>query len=154
MAPWSVRVAGGFGSYRMFVYITTLLLREVFWLLKLHCGTPEPPHCIYIVSSVGTSFLVYFTYNWATCIVSSKISNKLSAKMLILLRVNIANPDEEDKYSFAYLGEHISIMKFLLYQFPFYITLVQRTGMTLLKMKPFFSLHSQVQDRVKSSRAV
>ena len=29
---------------RMFVYITTLLWREAFWLLILHCGTPEPPN--------------------------------------------------------------------------------------------------------------
>ena len=39
----SVRVDGGFGSYRWFVYITTLLLRDAFWILILHCGPPEPP---------------------------------------------------------------------------------------------------------------
>ena len=39
----SVRVDCGFGSYRWFVYITTLLLRDVSWILILHCGTPERP---------------------------------------------------------------------------------------------------------------
>ena len=39
----SVRVDGGFGSYRWFVYITTLLLRDASWILILHCGTHEPP---------------------------------------------------------------------------------------------------------------
>ena len=37
----SVRVDCGFGSYRWFVYITTLLLRNASWILILHCGTPE-----------------------------------------------------------------------------------------------------------------
>ena len=37
------RSGGGWAQFRMFVYITTLLLREAFWLLILHCGTPEPP---------------------------------------------------------------------------------------------------------------
>ena len=40
MVPWSVRVEGGFGSYRWFVYITTLLLREVLW----DTGTPPQRH--------------------------------------------------------------------------------------------------------------
>ena len=39
----SVRVDGVFGSYRWFVYITTLLLRDASWILILHCGTPERP---------------------------------------------------------------------------------------------------------------
>ena len=39
----SVRVVCGFGSYRWFVYITTLLLRDASWILILHCGIPEPP---------------------------------------------------------------------------------------------------------------
>ena len=39
----SVRVDGRFGSYRWFVYITTLLLRDASWILILHCGPPEPP---------------------------------------------------------------------------------------------------------------
>ena len=39
----SVRVDGGFGSYRWFVYITTLLLRDASWILILHCGPPKPP---------------------------------------------------------------------------------------------------------------
>ena len=39
----SVRVDCGFGSYRWFVYITTLLLRNASWILILHCGTPERP---------------------------------------------------------------------------------------------------------------
>ena len=39
----SVRVDGGFGSYRWFVYKTTLLLRDASWILILHCGTHEPP---------------------------------------------------------------------------------------------------------------
>ena len=39
----SVRVDSGFGSYRWFVYITTLLLRDASWILILHCGPPEPP---------------------------------------------------------------------------------------------------------------
>ena len=39
----SARVDGGFGSYRWFVYITTLLLRDASWILILHCGPPEPP---------------------------------------------------------------------------------------------------------------
>ena len=39
----SVRLNGGFGSYRWFVYITTLLLRDASWILILHCGPPEPP---------------------------------------------------------------------------------------------------------------
>ena len=39
----SVRVDGGFGSYRWFVHIKTLLLRDASWILILHCGTPEPP---------------------------------------------------------------------------------------------------------------
>ena len=34
----SVRVDGEFGSYRLFVYITTLLLWDSFWILVLHCG--------------------------------------------------------------------------------------------------------------------
>ena len=56
MAPRAVRVEGGFGSYRWFVYITTLLLRDASWLLILHYGTPEPRlSAIYIVSSVRTS---------------------------------------------------------------------------------------------------
>ena len=41
----SVRVDGGFGSYRLFVYITTLLLRDASWILILYCGPPEPPQC-------------------------------------------------------------------------------------------------------------
>ena len=43
--PISVRVDAGFGSYRWFVYITTLLLRDASWILILHCGPPEPPQC-------------------------------------------------------------------------------------------------------------
>ena len=39
----SVRVDGGFGSYRWFVYITTILLRDAPWILILHFGPPEPP---------------------------------------------------------------------------------------------------------------
>ena len=39
----SVRVDGGFGSYRWFVYITTLLLQDASWILILHCGPPELP---------------------------------------------------------------------------------------------------------------
>ena len=39
----SVWVDGGFGSYRWFVYITMLLLRDASGILILHCGTPEPP---------------------------------------------------------------------------------------------------------------
>ena len=39
----SVQVDGGFGSFRWFVYITMLLLRDASWILILHCGTPEPP---------------------------------------------------------------------------------------------------------------
>ena len=39
----SVRVDGGFGSYRWFVYITMLLLRDASSILILHCGPPEPP---------------------------------------------------------------------------------------------------------------
>ena len=38
----SVRVDGGFGSYRWFVYITTLLLQDASWILMLHCGPTEP----------------------------------------------------------------------------------------------------------------
>ena len=37
----SVRVDCGFRSYRWFVYITTLLLRNASWILILHCGIPE-----------------------------------------------------------------------------------------------------------------
>ena len=40
-AIW-IRVDGGFGHYRWFVYIT-LLLRDASWILILHCGPPEPP---------------------------------------------------------------------------------------------------------------
>ena len=39
MAPWAVRVEGGFGSYRCFVNITMLLLRDILVTI-LHCGTP------------------------------------------------------------------------------------------------------------------
>ena len=39
----SARVDCGFGGYRWFVYITTLLLRDASWILILHCGTPERP---------------------------------------------------------------------------------------------------------------
>ena len=58
MATWVVWVAGGFGSYRWFVYITTLLLREASWLLHRIVGHPNPasalsillvllePHCL------------------------------------------------------------------------------------------------------------
>ena len=38
----SVRVDSRFGSYRWFVYITTLLLRDASWILILHCGPPDP----------------------------------------------------------------------------------------------------------------
>ena len=38
-----VRVDGSFGSYRWFVYITTLLLRDASWILILHCGPSKPP---------------------------------------------------------------------------------------------------------------
>ena len=41
----SVRVDSRFGSYRWFVYITTLLLRDASWILILHCGTPKPAQC-------------------------------------------------------------------------------------------------------------
>ena len=37
----SVRGDSRFGSYRWFVYITTLLLRDASWILILDCGTPE-----------------------------------------------------------------------------------------------------------------
>ena len=39
----SVRVDCWFGSYRWFVYIITLLLRDASWILILHCGPPEEP---------------------------------------------------------------------------------------------------------------
>ena len=39
----SVRVDGGFGRYRWFAYITTLLLLDASWILILHCGPPELP---------------------------------------------------------------------------------------------------------------
>ena len=42
MAPWSVRVEGGFGNYRWFVYITTLLLREASLLLYCIVGHRNP----------------------------------------------------------------------------------------------------------------
>ena len=51
----SVRVDCGFGSYRWFVYITTLLLRDASWILILVVGHPNGLSAIYIVSSVGTS---------------------------------------------------------------------------------------------------
>ena len=49
MVPWVVWLEGGFGSYRWFVYITTLLLREASWLL--YCIVGHPASAIYIVSS-------------------------------------------------------------------------------------------------------
>ena len=60
---------GGYASYRWFVYITTILLREVSSLHNLHCGTPElRPGVIYIDSSVGTSLLFPDTDNvHSTC---------------------------------------------------------------------------------------
>ena len=42
MAPWVVWVAGGYGSYRWFVYITTLLLREGHPGLILYCIVGHP----------------------------------------------------------------------------------------------------------------
>ena len=41
-APWAVWVEDGFGSYRWFVYITTLLLREASWLLYCIVGHLNP----------------------------------------------------------------------------------------------------------------
>ena len=37
----SVWLDCGFGSYRWFVYITTLLMRDASWILILHCWTHE-----------------------------------------------------------------------------------------------------------------
>ena len=58
---------GDFGSYRWFVYITTLLLREASWLLYCIVGHPKPasapsillvllePHCFKILLSECTN---------------------------------------------------------------------------------------------------
>ena len=42
MELWALE-SGGIPILYPFVYITMLLLREAFWLLILHSGTPEPP---------------------------------------------------------------------------------------------------------------
>ena len=57
MAPWAVRLEGGFGSYRC-LHNNTIVVRGIL-VTTLHCGAPEPRlSTIYIkfVSSVGTSF--------------------------------------------------------------------------------------------------
>ena len=65
MAPWAVRVEGGFGRYRWFVYIIKLLLREASWLLYCIVGHPNRLSAIYIVSAVETS-LRTATF-WLSC---------------------------------------------------------------------------------------
>ena len=71
MAPWAVWVEGWFGSYRWFVYITTLLLREASWVLYCIVGHPNhasapsvllvllEPHCYlpYALSALPTKII-------------------------------------------------------------------------------------------------
>ena len=94
MASWAVPVEGWFGSYRWFVFITTLLLREASWLLYCTVGHQNPvsapsiflvllePHLIYrnvefyCMSAVSNHVLG--PYALQNCNKKQKISGKIA----------------------------------------------------------------------------
>ena len=59
MASWAVPVEGWFGSYRWFVFITTLLLREASWLLYCTVGHPNPVSAPSILLVLLEPHLIY-----------------------------------------------------------------------------------------------
>ena len=84
MAPWAVRVEGGVGSYRWFVYITTSLWREASWLLYCIVGHPNPASALSILLVLLEPHCIKYEVNWM-------IMNRNGAKISCGVFVSIGN---------------------------------------------------------------